>query len=93
MTALKQYQRLECPGVWRADSDAQRRALALSMIWVANDTNPGLSTRGLQCIRVGSQHHDSVVDSGLDEGVAGPPEQRAAFELREQLGAPWPASR
>ncbi len=30
MTALKQYQRLECPGIWRPAPDAQRRDVILS---------------------------------------------------------------
>lgn len=31
MTALKKYQRLECPGIWRADETAQRRDVFVSL--------------------------------------------------------------
>ena len=92
MTALKEYERLESSGLWRADADAQRREVVVSLgeatLTISDLTGTALAHWSLPAVqRRNPGQRPAVFDPGAEHGEALEIEDDALIGALEKLHA------
>ena len=92
MTALKEYERLEAPGLWRADSAAQRRDVILSLgeatLTISDATGTALAHWSLPAIeRTNPGKRPALFTPGADSSEELEIEDDALIDALEKLRA------